>query len=249
MLCICILFIILALTARAADDKNHFTNPSSWTGINPVWKLGEEQVIAWKTTLGEFNISFWQQSIFQQTAASQGNVYSKIHASDKVTNFTWTVQLYGFELDYSNVFYFWINSDTPNGFTSAYFNITEPDTTSTASSNTTSSSSIPAATDSSTSPLPQSAGNESSGLTNTGKIALGVGLGIGLPILGALMILLWQRFQPSTSKSEGSNTSLSDQTEPSAINGMKFPRSSPRELPGTTDPSLIYPELPSRPYI
>jgi hypothetical protein len=66
---------ILTVATRAADDDNHFTNPSSWTGINPEWKLGEEQVIAWETTLEVFNISFWQQSLFQQTAASQGNVY------------------------------------------------------------------------------------------------------------------------------------------------------------------------------
>jgi hypothetical protein len=72
-----IVFILFAFSpvAHGVDSKNHFKNPSSWTGINPVWTIGDTQVIAWETTLGVFNISFWQQSIVQESAASQGNVY------------------------------------------------------------------------------------------------------------------------------------------------------------------------------
>ncbi|KAL2870723.1 uncharacterized protein BJX67DRAFT_378054 [Aspergillus lucknowensis] len=148
------ILVIFTLTtfARGADDKNHFTNPTSWTDINPVWKLGEEQVIARKTTLGEFNISIRQQSLIQESAASQGNIYSKIHASDKVTNFTWVVQLYGFDLDRSNVIFLWINYDTPEGFTSAYFNITELDS---------------AETGEYTPPSPSPTSNSTASLTNT----------------------------------------------------------------------------------
>ncbi|KAL4924204.1 uncharacterized protein BDV17DRAFT_295629 [Aspergillus undulatus] len=46
--------------------------------------------------------------------------------------------LYGFDLNYSNVFFFWMNSDTPSGIASAYFNITEPDPTPTRDSATSS---------------------------------------------------------------------------------------------------------------
>ncbi|KAL4737796.1 hypothetical protein BDV11DRAFT_190794 [Aspergillus similis] len=260
MLLLLLLINILTLTTKAADDENHFMNPSSWTGINPEWKLGEEQVIAWETTLEVFNISFWQQSLFQQTAASQGNVYSKIHASDKVTNFSWVVQLYGFDLDYSNVFFFWINSDTPDGFISAYFNITEPDPTSkdtdnatlsTASSNATSTSSTssPVITDPSNSSLPQAADDSEPGLTATAKVALGVGLGVGLPILGVLAVLIWQRSRTFDGTPKGNNAS-----RPSGpaelLGGTIRPKSSrsAKEVPGT-DPALIYPELPGRPDI
>ncbi|KAL4882885.1 hypothetical protein BJY04DRAFT_186241 [Aspergillus karnatakaensis] len=252
---------ILTLLARAKDDNNHFTNPSSWTGINPEWQLGDQQVIAWKTTLGTFNISIWQQSLFQQTAASQGNVYSKIHASDKVTNFTWTVQLYGFDLDYSNVFFFWINSDTPNGFTSAYFNITRPDpatetSSSTASStatsppNATSSVSSPATTESFT-PIPQPTVTEDPGLTTTAKVALGVGLGVGLPILATLAVLLWQRSRaaaPSSPPKGANSNTANTRVKPAELSSgpMRVKSStSANEVPGT-DPSLIYPELPDR---
>ncbi|KAL4795269.1 hypothetical protein BDV19DRAFT_389401 [Aspergillus venezuelensis] len=269
-----------ATGALAKDDDNHFTNPSSWTGINPEWELGDTQVIAWKTTLDTFNISIWQQSLFQETAASQGNVYSKIHASDKVTNFTWTVQLYGFDLDYSNVF-FWINSDTPEGFTSAYFNITKPDpsdsedtaasTSSTASpsatspSNAISATANPADTESPTT-QPQSTAAVHSGLTATDKIALGVGLGVGLPILAALGVLIWQRSRSqlpeSTGALKGANV-ISDNSESGSGSGpaelfgalvQSRPKSSSsaKEVPGIrTDmdmnPSLVYPELPDRP--
>ncbi|KAL4936343.1 hypothetical protein BDV06DRAFT_233512 [Aspergillus oleicola] len=260
MLYLLVLIIFFTLTARAVDDDNHFTNPSSWTGINPEWELGDDQVIAWETTLKTFNISIWQQSLFQETAASQGNVYSKIHASDKVTNFTWTVQLYGFDLDYSNVFFFWINSDTPEGFTSAYFNITEPDpstskdtanaTTSTASSNATSSSSSPVDTDPSTSPVPQATAEEDPGLAKTAKIALGVGLGVGFPILGALGVLIWQRSRPQAPSStpKGINASDSSSGHAELFGSMMRPKSSrsPKEVQGT-DSSMILPELPDRP--
>ncbi|KAL4951569.1 hypothetical protein BDW69DRAFT_196366 [Aspergillus filifer] len=274
MLFLLIITAILTLAVTAKDDNNHFTNPSSWTGINPEWQLGDNQVIAWETTLETFNISIWQQSLFQETAASQGNVYSKIHASDKVTNFTWTVQLYGFDLEYSNVFFFWINSDTPDGFTSAYFNITEPDPstsedtanttsltaspTATSLSNATSSVSSPADTASSTS-SPQATAFEDSGLTTASKIALGVGLGVGLPILATLAVLVWQRSksrsQAPTNALKEANISFNPGPNPAELFGGPMrskskSSSSANEVPGTEqDPTLVFPELPDRPNI
>lgn len=72
-----LIFAGLVFITVASDSNNYFTNPASNTGINPVWTLGENQVIAWKTTLGVFNVSIWQQSLVQQSAASQGNIYCK----------------------------------------------------------------------------------------------------------------------------------------------------------------------------
>lgn len=57
------------------DTKNYFSNPSSSTGIDPVWTIGDQQVISWKTTLDVYNISMWQQSLVQQSATGEYNVY------------------------------------------------------------------------------------------------------------------------------------------------------------------------------
>ncbi|KAJ5948315.1 hypothetical protein N7466_001330 [Penicillium verhagenii] len=123
--------IILGSSLVAADNKNYFTSPVSNTAARPSFTLGDQVQVSWVTELGEFNVTFWQESLVQESAASQGNIYSKIHASDQVTNFTWTVQLLGFDLSYSNQFFLWVNPDGPDGFVSTYFNITEPTTTTT----------------------------------------------------------------------------------------------------------------------
>ncbi|KAJ5642407.1 hypothetical protein N7490_006407 [Penicillium lividum] len=43
-------------------------------------------------------------------APRTNNHAATIHASDQVTNFTWTVQLLGFDLSYSNEFFLWEKS-------------------------------------------------------------------------------------------------------------------------------------------
>lgn len=72
-----LLLAVIITLVGASDGKNYFTNPASNTGINPVWALGDTQVISWKTELGVFNVSIWQQSLVQESAASQGNIYGK----------------------------------------------------------------------------------------------------------------------------------------------------------------------------
>lgn len=70
-------FLLLGLipVAAGSNGKNYFTSPATNTGINPVYTIGDKLLISWETTLGEFNVSFWQQSLVQQSAASQGNIY------------------------------------------------------------------------------------------------------------------------------------------------------------------------------
>ncbi|PWY78259.1 hypothetical protein BO70DRAFT_430175 [Aspergillus heteromorphus CBS 117.55] len=264
-------FIQIEIT-RGSDASNYFINPSSGNDINPVWTLGEEQVISWATTLGTFNISMWQESLVEESAASQGNIYSKIHSTDQVTNFTWVVQLYGFTLDYSNVFFLWINSDDPDGFVSCYFNITEPTTTTTttttsktdatasststkllelASPSATSTITNAAATQSATttSTSSSSSGGRSSGgmiaLTTTGQIALGVGIGIGVPVIAALAALVWLKARANnrvTSMAADSQDKLP--LSWSAPPPQQLP-TKPKEMPGT-NPIEFYPELPGQ---
>ena len=72
-------FLILLLMGVASfvtgsDTKNYFTSPASNTG-NPVFALGDELVVSWKTTLDVFNVSIWQQSLVETGASSQGNIF------------------------------------------------------------------------------------------------------------------------------------------------------------------------------
>ncbi|RAL01402.1 uncharacterized protein BO80DRAFT_444838 [Aspergillus ibericus CBS 121593] len=246
--------LFLVHITQGSDANDYFINPSSGNDINPVWTLGEEQVIKWETTLGVFNISFWQQSLVEESAASQGNIYSKIHSTDQVTNFTWVVQLYGFSLDYSNVFFLWINSDDPGGFVSTYFNITEPTTTTTSSAtatatsakalNTTSSPSTTIAAAQSTAPASSTAQ-----LTPTEQIALGVGIGIGVPVLAALGALVWLK---ARSNKNLAMAAASGTMHPGAMHaswpGMRQPQPlPPKEMQGS-DPRGSYPELAGQEY-
>ncbi|OJI82655.1 hypothetical protein ASPTUDRAFT_43937 [Aspergillus tubingensis CBS 134.48] len=241
------LFFFVHIT-QGSDSNNYFITPSSNTGINPVWTLGEEQVINWKTTLGVFNISFWQQSLVQQSAASQGNIYSKIHSTDQVTNFTWVVQLYGFDLDYSNVFFLWINPDGPDGFVSCYFNITKPTATSTTSSLTESATSTqsqnatssPSITSNISAQPTASASSDAAQLTTTGQIALGVGIGIGVPVLAALAALVWLKARANKTPAMPAAVPGTMPAWPQMRQPQQLP---PKEMQGS-DPTDNYPELP-----
>lgn len=253
------LFVFLLLLFRiagASDGSNYFINPSTNTDINPVWTLGEQQVISWETTLEVFNVSIWQQSLVEQGASSQGNVYSKIHTQDQVSNFTWVVQYYGFNPDYSNVYFFWINPDGPNGFVSSFFNITAPPATATATtSGSTSTSTSSANGNGSTGPStsatstisPGNLESSPSGLDTTSKIALGVGIGVGVPILGGLIALIWLTYMRANNNRV--NTAKSGQMASAGgsiinNNGALPPyRSPPSEIPGS-DSTAFCNELP-----
>ncbi|OQD77057.1 hypothetical protein PENDEC_c003G06630 [Penicillium decumbens] len=194
------IYIFGFILVAAGDNNNYFTN---------------QLLVSWITELSEFNITFWQQSLIQQSAASQGNIYSKIHASDKVTHFTWTVQLLGFDLSYSNEFFLWVNPDGPDGFVSTYFNITEPTTTTatatvaTATSINTHNLALPVSS-ASTSAVSSSVPTPSWRLTTTSKIALAVGIGIGIPVLCALGAIIWIKLR----QSNNGNGNMNDNSLP-----------------------------------
>ncbi|PKY03436.1 hypothetical protein P168DRAFT_346135 [Aspergillus campestris IBT 28561] len=244
------LVLLLPVVWGGTDAQNYFSNPSSNTGINPVWTVGDQQVISWKTTLEVYNVSMWQQSLVQQSAASQYNVYSKLHRGPKSTNFTWTVQLYEFDFDYSNVFFFWINSDTPEGFISSFFNITKPESASTSHSTSASASTPTDSTNSVPSNEPRVSDTASksasdSGFSTTAKIALGVGIGIGVPVLAALGALVWLRSRPPHVLHEDGVKDIPAYCELSIQQPKGVTRHSVLEMPGT-DPASQIPELPTQ---
>ena len=78
-ICLIILLCGVEIVAAQGDgtSNNRFINPPAANSAeNPVWVLGEEQVVSWMTTWTTFNISLWHQSLGKQTAVSVANIYS-----------------------------------------------------------------------------------------------------------------------------------------------------------------------------
>ncbi|KAJ5816782.1 hypothetical protein N7447_009015 [Penicillium robsamsonii] len=190
------LFIFLSgliSTVNGAEKTNYMINPVYENEKSPVWTLGDQKVIEWKTDLPAYNVSIWQEDPVKRAAYHGGNVFAQIGEKYQVSNFTWVVQLYSFDLDFSNKFMFWINHGGSTAFTSAYFYIARNSSTGTTTASTLAPS--PSSTNT-TAPNDQqiaSPTDQPTGLSTTAKLALGLGLGIGIPILAALGVLIWLR--------------------------------------------------------
>ncbi|CAG8905371.1 unnamed protein product [Penicillium egyptiacum] len=236
-------------------------NPVYIKGKSPVWRLGDQKVVAWKTDLPVFNVSIWQQSPLGGSAYSRGNVYAQINEKDPVSNFTWTVQLYGFDLDYSPTFFFWVNPSGPSGFPSAYFNITRRSSTETTTASI-SSPTIPLnstlASSSDSSNTAASPTDQPPGLTMTAKLALGLGVGIGVPILVTMAALVWLRArQLKASHQAAASMVASHGTEMQQQQGSSMhiseihgtdPTGFCQELPQVASGKPLRPELPDQRY-
>lgn len=71
-----LLILLSALLATVKAEKtNYMINPVYINGKSPVWTLGDQKVVAWKTDLPVFNVSIWQQSPLGGGAYTRGNVY------------------------------------------------------------------------------------------------------------------------------------------------------------------------------
>ncbi|KAI9371813.1 hypothetical protein BJX61DRAFT_543287 [Aspergillus egyptiacus] len=219
-LCLC-LWTILLPAIQAQSISTYFINPPSGSAnsnnnADPIeYTLGEIQQIAWKTTtpseLGTFNISLWQRRDNNEDDnegdITGGNIFSKTtpttpittitttttnnNNNHPITNFTWVVQTYGLDLSISRTFY--LSLETNNGtFTSGEFTITQ--SSSPSSSPTTEPTADPnSETDPDTDTETDT--EESTSLTSTGKIALGLGVGIGFPLLSLLAILAYLQYR------------------------------------------------------
>ncbi|KAE8377726.1 hypothetical protein BDV26DRAFT_263035 [Aspergillus bertholletiae] len=222
---ICLLILLcgaeIVLAQGDGKSSNRFVNPPAANSAeNPVWVLGEEQVVSWLTTWTTFNISIWHQTLDKQTAASLGNIYTQVQDIG-VTNFTWKVQTYGASLEDSPIFFFWINAnpqDTGFRLTSNYFNITDkPLTTTSSTSSIAPSTSEPTPTTQSTqltsssittttSSVPtepsatETSASSTSGLDPGAKVGLGVGVGLGVPAIGLLAALTYLKYRQSQSR-------------------------------------------------
>ncbi|EIT81220.1 hypothetical protein BDV35DRAFT_289520 [Aspergillus flavus] len=265
---ICLIVLLygaeIAIAQGDGASNNRFINPPAANSAeNPVWVLGEQQVISWMTTWTTFNISIWHQSLGEETAYSLGDIYTQIQDIG-VTNFTWKVQTYGAKLEDSPIFFFWINANpTSSGFrlTSNYFNITDkPRATSTSTSFTATSTSESKSTSSSTSTTTSApsetsatetsqASSSNSGLDPSAKVGLGIGVGIGVPAIALLAVLAYLKYRQSQSRNRSipAVEPAFAQVPPPWSQPPPRPPPAPKELPGS-EVTEWRSELPDRAY-
>jgi len=85
------LFSLLLLVNISLADPEQFSVPystikgSGWAS-NLVWALGSKQTISWNTTLSNYNITLWQQSVAQNKAKSAAT--PALSKSSLVSKFT-----------------------------------------------------------------------------------------------------------------------------------------------------------------
>ncbi|KAM5447155.1 hypothetical protein McanCB56680_005389 [Microsporum canis] len=175
-------------------SKNRFVNPPAANSAdNPQWYLGELQTVSWITELKDYEISIWQQFPTESVANYSGVVFST--SSGASTNFTWAVQTYGRDLDFSNVFFFWAGRGDENTFTSNYFNISKekpPTQTTSAISTPTPSPTEVEIPSSSAEPPRDKIDQKKAGLATKAKIGLGVGLSVGVPVLVFICFMVYK---------------------------------------------------------
>ncbi|ETS86873.1 hypothetical protein PFICI_00701 [Pestalotiopsis fici W106-1] len=201
--------LALCLTYLPLAAGNGFISPAYQdTGTGPygtveVWELGSSQLVAFQTDYDAYSIELWQQNLQKASARNASSrVYSQSVGQDKAQSFRWTVQTYDITLSDSPVFFLWLRgpSDSDASQTSAFFNITIPQestttsttssiattaTTATSSTSTQESSSTASTTTPTTTATP--APSDTSSSLSGGAVA---GIAVGASVVG-LAGLVW----------------------------------------------------------
>ncbi|KAI1374627.1 hypothetical protein F4677DRAFT_425620 [Hypoxylon crocopeplum] len=191
---------------RFFNPPNALAEPTLNFSTNPVWRVGGVETIKFTTVYSNYTISLWQQNLDGGSASLGPSIFQT--QSGAVTQFDWSVQLFGFDLETSNIFFLWLtpletSEDDPLSVTSRYFNITADAASSTSSSisssstvsstattftssvTAASSSTSAASTDSSSVSLSQSSKSRPPGSLSTGAQA---GIGVGAALVGIAAI-------------------------------------------------------------
>ncbi|KAI5863209.1 hypothetical protein GGS23DRAFT_596978 [Durotheca rogersii] len=154
------------VSAQESLRVGRFFNPPNSLGgseldfsNNPVWRVGDVETIKFTTTYSDYDIVLWQQDLKGAFATMGPAIFQT--TSGAVTQFDWSVQVYGFDLKYSDVFFLWLSpldggdgDEKPLSLTTRYFNITEKPPPAPSSSSRASSRPSPSATTKSLSPPP-----------------------------------------------------------------------------------------------
>ncbi|UQC84407.1 uncharacterized protein CLUP02_09904, partial [Colletotrichum lupini] len=170
---------------------------------NPVYTLGDNIDLQWEMDLKNIDLILWQQ---QPTGNVKGP-YAKLASNSTVKSLVWTVSYAGFPStmnpDLSQVYFLQLFKTGQSGSsaTSHYFNITEPDSTSTSTSSATATttalalaSATPTSTpDSSPAQSPTAPADEDQ-LSSTAVAGIAVGATLGALILLVLLAGLVRRY-------------------------------------------------------
>ncbi|KXH28540.1 hypothetical protein CSAL01_12551 [Colletotrichum salicis] len=148
ILAVCLFGVVFPACTRS---ENRFRRPSGPGPAgdfrdNPVYTLGDNIDLQWEMDLKNIDLILWQQ---QPTGNIKGP-YAKLASNSTAKSLVWTVGYAGFPStmnpDLSQVYFlqFFKTGQSGSSATSHYFNITEPDITST--STTSSTTTTPSAT-------------------------------------------------------------------------------------------------------
>ncbi|RDL40933.1 uncharacterized protein BP5553_00912 [Venustampulla echinocandica] len=181
-----------------ADESDGFYNPPPHEypnhSSNPVWVIGERQVIRWSTSFPEYSMVLMQQSRNGSVDEDGPSVFETTKAT--VTQFDWLVQNFQFDLAVSNIFYFMIAGDS-SGFSSFPFNMTSAPLSTTSSTSTTFSTPTSTLGYTSTLPtLPSSptpSDTSSSGLSKTSLVGIGIGVAIAIVLAIVSAFIIYSR--------------------------------------------------------
>ncbi|KAI0144528.1 hypothetical protein GGR57DRAFT_481768 [Xylariaceae sp. FL1272] len=155
---------------------------------NPIYVIDQDQTIKYTTFFENYTINLWHQSLTGQSAKPGPAVFSTTNGA--VSQFTWNVQVYQFDLSISNVFFLWLTSASDSrSLSSHYFNITDKPLTSSTTAVTSSTTSTVAATTTTSLPTQTSSTStppSASGLS-TGAQA---GIGVGASLVGIAAVII-----------------------------------------------------------
>jgi hypothetical protein len=207
-----VLLVITALlgaTGVLADDNyGIFTTPprsgpNEFYGDNPVYQIGTTLQIKWNTGMRVYWLNIWQQWLNETRALpSDVTLMSKAASAVEPKGTVWDVQLYDFDLELSNVFFFGITEegDLSAGFTSHYFNLTRDPVPTTS---TTTGGTDPTSIGGDNTPSPSDTGDS--------NLALKVGLGVGIPVVAICAfiagVILFRRKRNNNNTDSGSPAS------------------------------------------
>ncbi|KAJ0425375.1 hypothetical protein BJY00DRAFT_179670 [Aspergillus carlsbadensis] len=204
-------------STKLSRNENFFTSPSNTDSDSDldsvlVHEVGDVLEISWTTTLDVFNVTLWQRELSRGgngTAGvrSGGNIFSKTSSASTLTNISWIVQPYALDLETSSTFFLSIDAYTnaitnsnsnskldyeewpSTGFVSGLFNISSSSSTTSTQSNA--DPDTETGEETTTDQRSETTNTPESSLTSTGKIALGLGAGIGAPLISLLAILAY----------------------------------------------------------
>ncbi|KAI1774903.1 hypothetical protein F4818DRAFT_55245 [Hypoxylon cercidicola] len=155
-----------------------------------TWKIGEVHSIRFKTKFTTFSIALWQQAPGGGSATLGPIVFET--TNDASAEFDWLVQTYFFDLETSNVFFFWMfegatslqGNQSSSQMSSSYFNIIRDFPASSSISTTaTTSRALVAET-----PLPTSTyipaydNQQNDDVKNSGGLSVGAKAGVGVSV-------------------------------------------------------------------